>query len=136
MHVRARTVCLLALCWLGGATAAPSQVPHAATADSIGRALGALTARLDSIEAGTCPSGPAVAVPARTGEPQTDSLVGSLETLSRRLEAIRASRCPQRSRGTPAPAAVDTSGDLAASSAAAGRGLTARAMDLRLCEAA
>ena len=119
MHVRARTVCLLALCWLGSATVARGQVPRRATADSIGRALGALTARLDSIEAGTCPSGPAVAVPARTGEPQTDSLVGSLETLSRRLEAIRASRCAPGAGGAPAPAAPDTSGDLAALRAAA-----------------
>lgn len=119
MHVRARTVCLLALCWLGATTVAQGQVPRTATADSIGRALGALTARLDSIESGACPAGPAVPLPARTGEPRTDSLVGSLETLSRRLEAIRASRCVATPRGAPAPAATDTSSDLAALRAAA-----------------
>ena len=67
MHVRARTLCLFAFWWLGGATAARAQVPQQATADSIARALGALTTRLDSIEAGTCPSGPVVAV--RTEKP-------------------------------------------------------------------
>jgi hypothetical protein len=115
MHVRARTVCLLVLGWLGVATAAQGQVPRA-TADSVARALGALTARLDSVEAGTCPSGPAIVPPGRSGEPRTDSLIGSLETLSRRLETIRAARCGP---GAPAPAAADTSDDLAALRAAA-----------------
>jgi hypothetical protein len=119
MHVRARTVCFVALCCLGCARAARAQVPRTTTADSIGRALGALTARLDSIEAGTCPSGPAVAVPARNGEPRTDSLVGSLEALSRRLEGIRVNRCAPAPGGAAAPAPADTSGDLAAIRAAA-----------------
>jgi hypothetical protein len=113
MHVRARTVCLLALVRLWGATSAQAQVPRA-TADSVARALGALTARLDSVEGGSCPSGPAIAPPGRSGEPRTDSLIATLETLTRRLEAIRAARC-----GVPAPAAADTSDDLAALRAAA-----------------
>jgi hypothetical protein len=115
MHVRARTVCLLVLGWLAGAASAQGQVPRA-TADSVARALGALTARLDSVEAGTCPSGPAIVPPGRSGEPRTDSLIGSLETLTRRLEAIRAARCGPKA---PAPAAADTSDDLAALRAAA-----------------
>jgi hypothetical protein len=120
MHVRARTVCFVAILCLGTATAALGQVPGQATADSIGRALRALTARLDSVEAGTCPSGPAVVPPGRSGEPRSDSLVATLETLSRRLEAIRATRCPPPPAGAqPAPAAADTSGDLAALRAAA-----------------
>jgi hypothetical protein len=115
MHARARTVCFLVLGWLGGATSAQGQVPRA-TADSVARALGALTARLDSVEAGTCPSGPAIVPPGRSGEPRTDSLIASLETLTRRLETIRAARCGP---GAPAPAAVDTADDLAALRAAA-----------------
>jgi len=122
MHVRVRTACLLAICWLGGATTARGQVPRAAAADSISRALGALTARLDSIEAATCPSGPAVAAPTRTGDPRTDSLVATFETLSRRLETIRGTRCVPPPAGIPAAAAAapaDTTDDLAALRAAA-----------------
>lgn len=115
MHVRACTVCLFVLGWLGVATSAQGQVPRA-KADSVARALGALTARLDSVEAGTCPSGPAIVPPARSGEPRTDSLIASLQTLTRRLETIRAARCGP---AAPAPAAVDTSDDLAAIRAAA-----------------
>ena len=113
MHARARTAGLLVLACLGGAAAAHAQVPRQATADSIGRALGALTARLDSIEAGTCPSGPPVAPPGRTGEPRTDSLVTTIETLSRRVETVRGGRCGA------APAAADTTDDLAVLRAAA-----------------
>lgn len=118
MHVRARTVCLLVLVWLGGATAVQAQVPRA-TADSVARALGALTARLDSVEAGVCPSGPAIVPPGRSGEPRTDSLVATLETLTRRLEAIRAARCAAPAPAAPAPAAADSADDLAALRAAA-----------------
>ena len=114
MHVRVRTACTLALWWLGAATVAQGQIPQAA-ADSMGRALGALTARLDSLEAGTCPAGPAVPVPARTGEVRTDSLIANVEALSGRLEALRASRCAPRVAGAPAPPAVaDTTDELAA----------------------
>jgi hypothetical protein len=119
MHVRFPTACLLTICWLGGATTARGQVPRAAGGDSIPRALGALTARLDSIEAGTCPSGPAVGPPTRTGDPRTDSLVATLERLSRRLETIRATRCLAPPAGTPAAATSDTIDDLAALRAAA-----------------
>ena len=121
MRARVRTACLLAIAWLGRIDAAHGQVPQQSAADSLGRALRALTARLDSIEAGTCPSGPPITPPALTGEPRTDSLVNTLETLSRRLETIRAGRCPQ-TPGAPAPAvpaAADTSDDLAALRAAA-----------------
>jgi len=121
MHVRARTVCLFVLAWLGGATSARAQVPSA-TADSVARALQALTARLDSLEAGTCPAGAAVAPPARVGEPRTDIFVASLESLTRRLEAVRAAKCPAAGgapAGAPTPGAADTSDDLAAIRAAA-----------------
>ncbi len=122
MHVRVRTVCLLVLAWLGGATSAQAQVPRA-TADSVARALQALTARLDSIEAGNCPTGPAVATPGRSGEPRTDSLVATLESLTRRLEVMRAARCAPAPGAAPpaapAPGVADTSDDFAAIRAAA-----------------
>jgi hypothetical protein len=62
----------------------------------------------------------AIAIPAPTGDPRTDSLSATLDKLSRRLEAIRASRCaPAPSPNAPAPAQADTGGDLAALRAAA-----------------
>ena len=113
MRVRIRTFGLLALMWVGATAGVQGQVPGGGTPDSLSRALGALGARLDSLEAGSCPAGPAVAVPARTGEARSDSLVGALEQLGRRLEAIRASRCDH------AAEPADTSDDLAALRAAA-----------------
>jgi hypothetical protein len=123
MHVRTRTIGLLALIWVGATAVVQGQVPAGGAPDSLSRALGALGARLDSLEAGRCPAGPAVAVPARTGEARGDSLVAALEQLGRRLEAVRASRCDH----VAAPA--DSSDDLAALRAAAaeaagGAGLT------------
>ena len=60
MHVRVRTACLVAAWWFGTATVALAQVPGQAAADSVGRGLTSLRARLDSIEAGACPAGPAI----------------------------------------------------------------------------
>ena len=121
MHVRARTVCLLVVACVAAATSAQAQVPQAA-ADSLARALQALTARLDSLEAGTCPTGPAVTAPAKSGEPHTDSLITTLESLSSRLETMRAARCTPGAAPRPAaptPAAGDSADDLAAIRAAA-----------------
>lgn len=127
MHIRARTVCLLVLVWLSRTSSAESQVSQA-TADSVARGLGKLTARFDSIEAGNCPSGPAVAAPRPSGDPRTDSLVTTLNSLSRRLETIRAGRCagpgavgapPGAAPFPPTPPAADSSDDLAALRAAA-----------------
>lgn len=120
MHVRVRTACVVAAWWLGAATVAPAQVPGQTAADSVGRGLASLRARLDSIEAGACPSGPAVVAPTRSGEPRTDSLAATLEALSRRLEILRAARCAPGAAGpAPAPAAADSTDDLAALRAAA-----------------
>ena len=121
MHVRGRTVCLVAVWWLVSTTVALAQVPGRAAADSVGRGLGSLRARLDSIEAGACPGGPAIVAPARSGEPRTDSLAATLEALSRRLETLRAARCAPGAAGAPAPApaAADSTDDLAALRAAA-----------------
>jgi hypothetical protein len=116
MHVRVRTVCLVASWWLGAATVALGQVPGQAAADSVGRGLGSLRARLDSIEAGACPAGPAVVAPARSGEPRTDSLAATLDALSRRLETLRAARCAP---GAAPAVAADSTDDLAAIRAAA-----------------
>src|SRR3954470_24375099 len=103
MHVRVRTACLVTAWWLGAATVALAQVPGGAAADSVGRGLTSLRARLDSIQGGACPArpalaapgpaGPAIVAPARSGEPRTDSLAATLEALSRRLETLRAARC-------------------------------------------
>ena len=82
MSVRVRAVVLFAF-WLGGASVARAQVPRGSAADSVARGLGALTARLDSLEAGTCPAGPPIAAPAPTGEARTDSLITTFESLHR-----------------------------------------------------
>lgn len=119
MLVRARTAWLLATGWLGAASIAGAQVPQATPSDSLARAVADFTARLDSLEKGSCPTGPAVALPARGGNPKGDSLVAALGELSRRLEAVRGSRCATTA-ASPAPAAQpDTTDDLASIRAAA-----------------
>ena len=72
------------------------QQPQQAQADSLRRAITQLTARLDSLEAGQCPTGPAVVLPTRrAGEPPAaDSLSMAMEQLSTRLERVIAARCP------------------------------------------
>lgn len=70
--------------------------------DSLGRAIAALSARLDSLERGTCPTGPAVAAPAGS-----DSASVAVAALSRRLERLIAARCPQGGAAVPADGAVD-----------------------------
>src|SRR5262245_7411770 len=96
------------------------QNPQQAQADSLHDAVTKLTARLDSLEAGRCPAGPAVVLPARRpGEPPAvDSLAAAMEQLSARLERTIAARCPA---GAAAPEAqpADTTDDLAALRAAA-----------------
>ncbi len=71
-------------------------------ADSLGRAIAALSARLDGLERGTCPTGPAVAAPAGS-----DSATVAVAALSRRLERLIAARCPQGGAAAPADGAVD-----------------------------
>jgi hypothetical protein len=92
----------------------------AAQADSLHQAVVRLTARLDSLEAGQCPTGPAVVLPARRpGErPDVDSLATAMEQLSARLERTIAARC-QPTAGAPGTQPADTSDDLAALRAAA-----------------
>lgn len=113
-----------------------AQQPAGPTADSLRAVVGRLTARLDSLEAGTCPAGPAVALPARTGKPSSlDSLAGAVEQLRDRVERAVAARCPTGAAPQPAQAAAaaaDTGKDelaalRAAAAAAAGGAAPAQA---------
>ena len=108
MHFRARTATLVALCWLGAASHAWGQKP--AAAESLSRNLKALSARIDSLEAGLCPVAAPIAPRRPTGNAATDSLAAALDRLTRRVESIRSARCLAGN----APEPPDTSGDLAA----------------------
>jgi hypothetical protein len=105
-----------------------AQQPTSPAVDSLHAAVGRLTARLDSLEAGTCPTGPAVVLPARTGPPSSlDTLATAVEQLRDRVEQAITTRCAQAAAGRPAPAApADTGKDelaaLRAAAAAAGGG--------------
>src|SRR5262249_50655797 len=115
-----------------------AQQPAGPTADSLRAVVGRLTARLDSLEAGNCPAGPAVALPARIGKPSSlDSLAAALEQLRDRVERAVAARCPSGAAAQPAQAAApaaDTGKDelaalRAAAAAAAGQAPPAGAAD-------
>jgi hypothetical protein len=109
MHFRARTVTFVAICWLGSASQAWGQNP--ARLDSLSRDLTALSARIDSLEAGLCPAAKPLAVPRPTGDRRTDSLAATVQRLDRRLAALQKTRCAP---GAAVPAAADTTDDLAA----------------------
>jgi hypothetical protein len=96
------------------------QNPQQAQADSLHDAVRKLNARLDSLEAGRCPAGTAVVLPARRpGEaPAMDSLAAAMEHLNARLERTIAARC-QAGAVAPEAQPADTSDDLAALRAAA-----------------
>ena len=64
MHVGGRMACLLAPLWLGAPSILTAQVTKPA-ADSLARAAAAFDARLDTLEAGRCPAGPTIAIPAQ-----------------------------------------------------------------------
>jgi hypothetical protein len=123
MHVRACTVCLLVIFWMGTPPGLAAQVGAKGKPDSLATAVAAFGARLDSLEAGKCPTGPAIVIPSGGGNPHADSLARTLGELNRRLDAIRQTRCQPAAALPPsaAPAAppADTSGDLAALRAAA-----------------
>jgi len=120
MYVRARTACLLALCWVGRATAAwlpvallliplaaGAQQPTPARSDSLQRVLNRFSARLDSLEAGQCPTGPAVELPERSAqEPSLDTLAAAIQRLSGRLEHAIAASCPPGGEPQPSGAAA------------------------------
>jgi hypothetical protein len=126
MHFRARTVTWVAACWLGAAPQLRAQTP--ARLDSLARGLTAITARIDSLEAGLCPAETPIAVPRQFGDPRTDSLAATLRQLDRRLSALRGARCAP---GAAAAQAADSTDDLtairAAAAAAAGQAPGAQA---------
>ena len=102
------------------ASRATAQVPSKATVDSLQRTVMTLTARLDSLEAGHCPAGPAptFVAPKPTGNASIDSLAAAVARLSTRVNAAVASRCALAA--APAAPAADTAQDpLAAIRAAA-----------------
>src|SRR5215210_8493893 len=72
-----------------------AQQPTPVRSDSLQRVLTRLNARLDSLEAGQCPSGPAVRLEARRGQgPGLDTLTAAVQRLSVRLEHAIAASCP------------------------------------------
>jgi hypothetical protein len=99
----------LVLLGLVGFVPAWAQQPATAR-DSVAAALSRITARLDTLEVGGCPTGPAVATP-----PGDDSTAVALRRLSERLERVIAARCGAGAAAAPAEA-VD---ELAALRAAA-----------------
>jgi hypothetical protein len=98
---------------LVGSAPAWAQEP-AAPPDSVAAALARITARLDTLEVGGCPAGPAVVTPA--GE---DSLAGALRRLSERLERVIAARCGGGVAAAPPAEATDELAALRAAAAAA-----------------
>ena len=106
-----RFIPCLVLLGLARFTPAGAQEPVTAR-DSVAAALARITARLDTLEVGSCPTGPAVTTPA--GD---DSAAVALRRLSARLERVIAARCGTGAAAAPPPAeAVD---ELAALRAAA-----------------
>jgi hypothetical protein len=93
-----------------------AQQPTVGASDSLQQALARTIARLDSLEAGACPAGPAIVIPqAPAGDPHTDSLAAGLALVNQRLERMVAARC-----AAAVAAPVDSGGDdLAAIRAAA-----------------
>jgi hypothetical protein len=114
MHFGARTAALLAACWLGAASKANGQQPTAY--DSLGRRLAAITARIDSLQAGLCPAPVPLRPTRRTGDARADSLAAGLDRLDRKVENLRSGRCQA---GAAAAQPADTTDDLAALRAAA-----------------
>src|SRR5215218_5522302 len=112
MHTRGLTAILVI--FISGAFQ-PLRAQTPAAVDSLRRTLDATSARIDSLEAGLCPSGIPAAAFKPSGNSRTDSLAVTLDRLDRRVEALRVSRCAAGAK----PEAADSSDDLAALRAAA-----------------
>ena len=112
-----RIVALATVVALAGAAPARAQDSARARGDSLAQALSTLTARLDSLEAGSC-VGTAVAIPAPGGaDARGDSLSRALSSLAARVERLAAARCA----ALPADSAGDDLAELrAAADSAAG----------------
>lgn len=108
MTDRSRCAVLVLVLLMAREGTANAQVP-----DSALGAVHAMNARLDSLEAGTCPTGPPVQIPAHpSGAPGADSLAAALDRLNQRVEKLVAQRCLGAAPDT-------TTDDLAALRAAA-----------------
>ena len=127
MHTRGPTAILVMLICLGAVTSAPAQTP--AALDSLRRSLGATSARIDSLEAGLCPTSVPVAGFRPSGNASTDTLAATLERLNQRLEALRSSRCAAGVKAQVADSADDLAALRAAAAAAAGQAPPREAMD-------
>jgi hypothetical protein len=119
MHFRARTATLLAVCWLGAASDVKAQQQTAV--DSLTRRLEALNARIDSLDAGTCPAASVAVRRKPSGDARLDSLSANLDRLSQRVENLRAQRCPPGGPAQPADTTDDLAAIRAAAAAAAGQ---------------
>jgi hypothetical protein len=101
-----------------------SQERQGDPSDSLPASLRLISARLDSLEAGLCPS-PLPLAPGPTGDTRSDTLAAELRRLTLRLELARDSRC---AAGAPAAAqARDTTDELAGLRAAAAAAAAAAA---------
>jgi hypothetical protein len=110
---------LLALGALLGAAPARAQQP--VSSDSLRSTLARFAARLDSLERGGCPAGPAIAIPAGH-----DSVATALAQLNRRLEQLITARCGgAQANAAPADTTTDDLAALRAAAAAAGGETTA-----------
>ncbi len=118
MHACGRTAILVGTCCFGLAASAWAQTP--AAVESLRRSLSATAARIDSLEAGLCPS-PSPTGFRPTGNATTDSLAATLDRLNRRVEAMRAQRCPSGAPAQPADSTDDLAALRAAAAAAAGQ---------------
>jgi hypothetical protein len=107
VHHTIRSGLLLLALTVAGHTAAQAQTPD------LQQSLARFSARLDSLEAGNCPTGPAVSLPMRD-----DPAIHALAQLSARLEKLIAARCSAMS--APAPDTSSANDELAALRAAAG----------------
>lgn len=115
MRLPFRTAVLLAA--LSSAPArAHAQVPGGTPADSLRRIVAGLSARLDSLDAGNCPTPITVPAAAPTGSASGDSLAAAVRQLALRVNHAISVRC---GAGMPAPTPADTADPLAAIRAAA-----------------
>ncbi len=96
-------------------TATPARAQQPVPGDSLRSTLARFAARLDSLEQGGCPGGPAIAIPAGT-----DSVSAALARLNHRLEQLIAARCGgAQANAAPADSATDDLAALRAAAAAA-----------------
>jgi hypothetical protein len=114
MHHTWRTGPILLALVLISTEAAQAQSPE------LQQSMTRFSARLDSLEAGTCPTGPAVALPTRD-----EPAVTALAQLSARLERLIAAKCSAVNASALPVDTLSASDELAALRAAAGATTTA-----------